>query len=426
MKIRKFDSIGETLYEETLPNGFRMFAVPKKGFRSNFAMISVKYGGAYRSFTLDGKDIETPAGVAHFLEHKLFDMPDGSDALTAFSETGASPNAATSNDTTVYHFDCTDGFADGLRLLAEFVTTPYFTPQTVQKEQGIIAQEIIMYDDLPAYAVYNRLMRMLYPGHPVSDQIAGTVDSIAEISDTTLYDCYHAFYRPNNMIFCAAGDFDPAEVFAAVESVVGKLPAGDIPTVQLPCGGDRLAQNYHEERMELSAPQFLIGCSFVPEKGAALQRQKLVASLALRTLLGTSGDFYTALYKESMLNRDYDYEVDYSAGTATVMVGGESPNPKYVLDALLKAVENVKSSGLDGDAFLRAKRASYGARLRGLEDFDSMCVALASSCFNGYCALDAFALLDGIEKDECERFICDNMTEEKLALSVLLPIEVKA
>lgn len=426
MKITKFDNIGETLYEKTLENGLRMFAVPKKGFRSNFAMIAVKYGGAYRSFTVGGEKIDTPAGVAHFLEHKLFDMPDGSDALSAFSENGASPNAGTSNDSTVYYFDCTDGFFENLKLLAEFVSTPHFTPQSVKKERGIIAQEIGMYDDRPDYAVYKNLLRMLYSNHPIRDQIAGTVESIAEISDKTLYDCYGAFYLPNNMIFCAAGDFDPEEVFATVEGVLGKLEAGEIPQPDFGEPDKRPNAMYHEEHMELSAPQFVAGCTFTPEKGAALQRQKIVASLALRTLLGTSGNFYNDLYSDGLLNRDYDFEVDYIADTATIIIGGESPNPKFVLESLDDTLEETEIWGLDPDDFERAKRASYGARLRGLEDFDSMCSSIAVAAFSGYCSFDAFKILESVTRKECEDFINRNMRYGELALSVISPIEVKS
>lgn len=426
MKITKFDSIGETLFEETLPNGLRMFAVPKKGFRSSFAMIAIRYGGAYRCFTLGGDRVETPAGVAHFLEHKLFDMPDGSDAITALSALGASPNAYTSNDTTVYHFDCTDNFFDNLRLLSEFVSTPYFTPATVAKEQGIIAQEIGMYDDRPDFDVYYGLMRMLYSKHPVRDRVAGTVESISEISDKTLYDCYNTFYRPNNMIFCAAGDFDPSEVFRAVESMLGKLSAAEIPQPDFGSVEAELpSERYREEYMELSAPQFSAGAAFTAEKGAALQRQKLVSSLALRTLFGTSGNFYNKLYSEGLLNRDYDYEADYSADTATFIIGGESPDPDGVIKELLETVDYVRENGLDPEAFERAKRASYGARLRGLEDFDSLCASIASSAFSGCCALDAFALLEDIRIDECEKFLCEVLTPERIALCVLLPNEVK-
>lgn len=426
MKIRRFDNIGETLYTDTLQNGLRILYVPKPDFRMNYAVIAVRYGAAYKRFMNDGKWQDTPAGVAHFLEHKMFDMPDGSDAITALSQNGASPNAYTAYDITAYHFDCTDNFSDNLRLLAELVSKPYFTPESVEKEQGIIAQEIGMFDDLPSYVVYNRLIRMLYPDHPIREQVAGTVGSIAEITDKTLYDCYNTFYSPGNIVLCAAGGIAPEEFFALAEKHLGSLPAKEIP--QADFGSVDLAaplENYHEERMALSAPQFLIGCAFSPApSGEALCRQKLVCALALRTFFGSSGDFYNSLYAEGLLNRDYDYEADYSAGTATIMLGGESSDPRHVLRELCARVEALRSEGLDRNAFERAKKASFGARLRSLEDFDSMCNALTEGAFSDYCSFDSFALLTEITAEECEKFILDTFAEDRLALSVLLPNEV--
>lgn len=177
--------------------------------------------------------------------------------------------------------------------------------------------------------------------------------------------------------------------------------------------------------MELSAPQFLIGCALdFPLSGKALQRRKTVGMLALRTLFGTSGDFYNKLYGEGLLNRDYDYEIDCTAGTATFMLGGESPDPKRVLKELCDALSEVKVKGLSPDAFERAKKASFGARLRGLEDFDNLCIALTESALSDYCSLDSFSLLSEITVGECEEFLIQNIDPDRLALSVLLPNEV--
>lgn len=426
MNIRKFDNIGETLYTDTLDNGLRVLYVRKPDFRMSYAVIAVKYGGAYRCFLIGDKWHDTPAGVAHFLEHKLFDMPDGSDALTALSENGASPNAFTSCGMTAYHFDCTESFEKNLKTLAGFVTTPYFTPDSVAKEQGIIAQEIGMFDDRPPFVVYNRLIRMLYAKHPIRDQVAGTVSSIAEITDKTLYECYNAFYRPSNMVLCAAGSIEPERFFFLAHELLNSLPDGEIPQPDFgETGVSAPLETYHEERMELSAPQFLIGCALdFPLSGKALQRRKIVGMLALRTLFGTSGDFYNRLYGEGLLNRDYDYEIDCTAGTATFMLGGESPDPKRVLKELCDALSEVKVKGLSPNAFERAKKASFGARLRGLEDFDNLCIALTESALSDYCSLDSFSLLSEITVGECEEFLIQNIDPDRLALSVLLPNEV--
>ena len=426
MNIRKFDNIGETLYTDTLDNGLRVLYVRKPDFRMSYAVIAVKYGGAYRRFLVGDKWHDTPAGVAHFLEHKLFDMPDGSDALTALSENGASPNAFTSCGMTAYHFDCTESFEKNLKTLAGFVTTPYFTPDSVAKEQGIIAQEIGMFDDRPPFVVYNRLIRMLYAKHPIRDQVAGTVSSIAEITDKTLYDCYNAFYRPSNMVLCAAGSIEPERFFFLAHELLNSLPDGEIPQPDFgETGVSAPLETYHEERMELSAPQFLIGCALdFPLSGKALQRRMIVGMLALRTLFGTSGDFYNRLYGEGLLNRDYDYEIDCTAGTATFMLGGESPDPKRVLKELCDALSEVKVKGLSPNAFERAKKASFGARLRGLEDFDNLCIALTESALSDYCSLDSFSLLSEITVGEREEFLIQNIDPDRLALSVLLPNEV--
>ena len=426
MNIRKFDNIGETLYTDTLDNGLRVLYVRKPDFRMSYAVIAVKYGDAYRRFLVGDKWHDTPAGVAHFLEHKLFDMPDGSDALTALSENGASPNAFTSCGMTAYHFDCTESFEANLKTLAGFVTTPHFTPDSVAKEQGIIAQEIGMFDDRPPFVVYNRLIRMLYAKHPIRDQVAGTVSSIAEITDKTLYDCYNAFYRPSNMVLCAAGSIEPERFFFLAHELLNSLPDGEIPQPDFgETGVSAPLETYHEERMELSAPQFLIGCALdFPLSGKALQRRKIVGMLALRTLFGTSGDFYNRLYGEGLLNRDYDYEIDCTAGTATFMLGGESLDPKRVLKELCDALSEVKVKGLSPNAFERAKKASFGARLRGLEDFDNLCIALTESALSDYCSLDSFSLLSEITVGECEEFLIQNIDPDRLALSVLLPNEV--
>ncbi len=395
MKHKNYSKIGENLYTAELRNGLRINVVTKPGFRLSYAVFATNYGGAHRRFFLNGRWHDTPAGVAHFLEHKMFDMPDGDNALSVLSANGAQPNAFTSSGMTAYYFDCTSGFEENLRMLLKFVSTPYFTGETVQKEQGIIGQEICMVEDNPGYVVYNRLMRMLYEHNPIRDQVAGSIESIAQISADTLYNCHKAFYSPSNMTLCVASDFSP-------EKIIGIA----------------------DEKMEVSAPQFLIGAKVAPAPdGDELLRQKIVAQLALRVLFGTSGSFYNRLYSEGLLNRDYDYEIDYTAGTATIILGGESSDPRRVLDEINQAIGSVKEKGLDKAAFEAAKRASFGSRLRGLEDFDSLCLALADGVFGGYCFLDCFDVLEGVGIEECEAFLTEFMAPDRLAMSVISPVK---
>lgn len=422
MEINKYPRIGETLYRGVLPNGLRINIVPKPGFGSYFAAFAADYGGAARRFELGGELIDTPAGVAHFLEHKMFDLPNGDNALSLLSANGADPNAFTSSGMTCYYFQCTENFEENLRMLLHFVSTPYFTEETVQKEQGIIAQEILMGEDSPDQTLYYNLLGLLYKHHPIRDKVAGTVESISRITAETLYHCHKAFYSPVNMTLCVAGDVDAERVAALAEEALpreqGALPKADFGEEEslLPTAAELW------EPMSVSAPIFMIGAKLRPApKGAAAMRQHLVAALAMRLLVGSSSPFYTGLYAKGLLSRDYDYETDFTAGTGTIILSGESAKPREVLEALLAAAEQTAREGVDPVRFERAKRASFGARLRGLEDFENICVSLAMAEFDGYCALDAIDALAAIEKAECEAFIRENITPERLALAVIQP-----
>lgn len=421
MHKTEYKNIGETLYACTLPNGLRVRVLPKPGFNSFYAVFATNYGGAHRAFTLDGQHIDTPAGVAHFLEHKMFDLPGGDNALNILTANGADPNAFTSSGMTAYYFECTENFEQNLRMLLHFVSTPYFTPETVQKEQGIIAQEIRMGEDNPGVVLYYDLLRMLYKSHPIRDRVAGTVESIAEITDKTLYDCHRAFYSGANMVLCIAGDVDPERMSAIAFE---ELPSAHTtaPTADLPDDGELPFEQYKRTEMPVSAPQFFIGAKLRPETdGEAALRQRLIAMLAMRLLCGYSSPFYARLYAEGLLNRDFDYEVDFTAGTATIIIGGESAEPERVRDELTAEVGRIVREGFAADAFERARRASLGARLRGLEDFDNVCLSIAEGVFDGYDALSSAAVLETVTKDECESFVREKLAAERLALAVIAP-----
>ena len=225
MDRREYPNIGETLYSAVLPNGLRLNVVPKAGFSTRYAAFAANYGGAHRRFRLDGDIIDSPAGVAHFLEHKMFDLPNGDNALNILSANGADPNAFTSSGMTCYYFSCTQGFEENLRMLLHFVSTPYFTAETVSKEQGIIGQEIRMGEDSPDSRVYYNLMESLYRCHPVRDRVAGSLESIARISHETLYACHRAFYAPSNMALCVEGDVDAEAIERIALEVLGSESA---------------------------------------------------------------------------------------------------------------------------------------------------------------------------------------------------------
>ena len=426
MNKREYPSIGETLYESTLPNGLRVAVIPKPGFTRSFAMFATDYGGADRRFQVKGEFIDTPAGVAHFLEHKMFDMPDGDNALSRISANGAQPNAFTSAGLTAYYFESTTGFYENLEMLLKFVSTPYFTDESVAKEQGIIAQEIRMGDDDPSYVIFEELMRCLYDHHPIRDSIAGTVESIAEITPETLYHCHSIFYHPSNMCLCVVGDVDPDKVeqtaLALLTPNPGEVPVRDYGAPE----GVEPAKRRFTRAMEVSAPQFIAGLKLeTAEKGDALLRQKLVGGLALSYLFGQSSAFYNRLYEKGLLNTDFSAGMDYAAGAMLMLAGGESRDPEAVLAEMCAEIRKAGEEGLDKALWSRVKKSAYGSRIRALSSFAGLCSSLADGAFGGYNCLDSFAVVESITEQEIVQFIRSQLAPERFAMSVITPLSGK-
>ena len=419
----EYPRIGESVYTEELENGLRLFVVPRPGFSNSYALFATRYGGADQRFCLDGEWKDSPAGVAHFLEHKMFDTPDGGNALALLSANGANPNAFTGSGMTAYYYSCTDGFFDNLRTLLNFVSVPYFTEESVAKEQGIIGQEISMGDDDADTALYYGLLGSLYERHPVRQEIAGTAESIAQITAQTLYDCHRAFYRPSNMVLCCVGDMDPQRVRDMAREI---LPPerGDAPRSDYGPAESLLPHRAGFERaMAVSAPQFLIGAKAAwPEKGEARLRVQLTARLALSYLVGESSPFFHRLYAGGLLRRDFSCELSAVADTATVIMGGESREPESVLNALRNEVSAVAEQEVDEQRLERCRRALYGGYLRSLANFSSVAVNLAECYFDGCDYYRLFEELGTITAAECAAFLRETLAEERLALSVVRPL----
>ena len=422
MRRTDYSAIGETLYEGKLTNGLPVFVVPKPGYRKSFACFVTNYGGADRRFTLNGEQKDTPAGVAHYLEHKMFDTPDGGNALMALDAAGANANAFTSASMTAYHFSCTQNFQENLRTLLSFVSVPYYTQESVDKERGIIAQELRMYEDDPDNAVDIALMRLLFAHSPLRDDVGGTVESIQQITPAVLYDCHKVFYHPSNMALCVVGDVDPEMVERTAAELLTPEPAPLPGRDYGPEEGLDPVDRRTERRMEVSAPLFLAGLKLGPDgRGPAAHRQKLTAGLALKCLYGRSSPAYLDLYGKGLLNSTFGCGADYAAGQGIVMFGGESKDPDAALEALLAAAEKVAAVGFDEALFDRQKKASYGSSLRALGDFRSLGVSLAESCFGGYQTLDGFGIINSITCADASAWVREHIRPERTALSVVLP-----
>ena len=423
MEKKLYERIGEEVLRATLPNGLPVYIVPKKGFSRKYALFATRYGGMDMRFEKDGQWLDTPAGIAHYLEHKMFDTEEGN-ALQELAKNGAEPNAFTSNAITCYYFDATEKFYESLEILLSFVSVPYFTDESVQKEQGIIAQEIGMIEDNPEWQVYKQLMQALYHTSPARTPVAGSVESISHITAQTLYDCHKAFYTPANMCLVVVGDVKPERIIASANQI---LPAKSGPLIRRDYGAEEeltAAEHFVSAAMEVSMPTFLVGFKCPPQHGGEQQhRFTAIGELACDVLMGESSPLYARLYAEGLINGSFGAAFDLLPGASYVYAGGDSKDPQAVAEAILAEAQRLVSQGMDGDYYRRVVNANFGAALKALNSFESIAVSMAEGCFQDYDPYRFPEVYDSITVEDVLDFLRQNMTRDHMALSVITPKE---
>ncbi len=423
MTVREYPRIGEKMYHEVLENGLNVFVAPKTDYAKSYAFFATNYGGMDMRFKLGGQWHDTPAGVAHFLEHKMFDTREGN-ALQDLASNGASPNAFTSSAITGYYFESTEKFEDNLRILLSFVSVPWFTKESVDKEQGIIGQEIRMIEDNPQWRVFMNLMSGLYANHPIRTGVAGTVESISHITADTLYACHKAFYSPANMVLCVAGNVEPERVCAIAREI---LSAGAREEVERDHGltePKEAARPMTEVAMEVSTPIFQIGCKGDPvPNGPETLRLQLLGELAAQALAGPSSPLYARLYEQGLVNNEFECGCELYPGCVFLYAGGESRDPKEVARQLKQEAQRLVREGIDEELWERLKKAAYGSRVRQLNSFENLCVGQAQNFFAGADALAFPEDFDSLSSQDARQLLADWVTEERTTLSVVRPRE---
>ena len=422
MTERTYPELDETVFQETLSCGLPLAVVPRQGFSKKQCYLAVDFGSVHRDFTLDGKEYHVPAGTAHYLEHKLFDMPGGRDVSAEFAALGASVNAFTSYDMTAYYFSCTENFTQCLRLLTEFVFTPYFTPESVEKERGIIDQEIGMNLDNPDSVIFDRLMEAMYQEHPIRIPILGTRESIREITPKVLETCHRAFYTPVNCCLCVVGDVDPGEVAETVRQVLGDALRSAGKKLPLPVEEMRCPASGTHSAMDIAMPTFCLGFKCAPAGlGEAAIRQEIAADLAAEALFGESSELYLQLYQEGLIDSSFGGGFDCADGCAMLLCSGDSENAEEVREAVLRQARTLIEQGIPEDYFLRMKRSALGRRIKALDSFDSTCFRL---CTYHFAHFDYFlfpAVYRDIQEAEVLDFLARAVTPDRCALSVIDP-----
>lgn len=416
-QIIKSDILGKSYVLSTHPSGLKIYLYPMKGFTTYYGMFGTKYGSIDNSFVDENnKTVNLPEGIAHFLEHKLFESEDG-DAFTKYAETGAYSNAYTSFDRTCYLFSCSNRFYDNLKILLNFVRSPYFTKETVEKEQGIIGQEIRMYDDQPSWQVLFNMLGAMYVNHPVKTDIAGTVESISEITHSLLYDCYNRFYSLSNMFIVLAGDFDPDEV---LDFIYKNLKVSDVQTLNRePVNEpDRINKSYTECNLDVAKPLFCIGFKENIKTVCTSSKHTVAMELFLKMLVGPASRLYKKFLDEELINEDFTPEYFTGRGIAIPMFEGESKNPERILELILEEVESIKENGIDLKLFNAVKKELYGSVIRRFDKAESICSSLADGAVLGYDLFEQIEAILSAEPDDIKE-ILPLFKKENSVLSVV-------
>ncbi len=428
-KLFQNEFLGEKYRVFEHRSGLSIYVFPKK-MTSTYAIFGTKYGSIHNRFCL-GTDTEpttVPDGIAHFLEHKLFTAEDGSDAFERFSEYGADANAYTSFNKTCYLFSCTEQFEDSLRELLSFVTHPYFTEESVRNEVGIISEEIRMYDDNPSDRCFYGMLEAMYHTHSIRRNICGSVESISQITPELLYRCYHTFYRLSNMALVVCGDVSDEVVLRIADEVLPTKPQNEVTVV---CCNENDAEpaevltSYSEQRMQVSKPIFNIGIKDTEIPCDGRERQKKDAAMAIldEMLFSRAGEIYNDLLDRDLISPALSYGYTISESSAYNSIAGEADNPKTVLSEIQKHLARIRQKGLSQEDFVRGKRVMYAEFVKSFDSTDN----IANNLFSFICEdaelLSYAEILEEITFEELSKLFETSFAEEKIALSVVLPLK---
>ena len=422
MNKTQYPKLGEEVFSTCLPCGLTVKVVPKPGFTRKLAYFVTDFGSIHTDFELEGKEYHVPAGVAHYLEHKLFELPDR-DVTAEFAALGANVNAFTSYDMTAYYFSCTNNFEENLRLLLEFVSTPWFPEESVLREQGIIDQEIGMYLDAPDSRVFDRLMENMYRKHPIRVPILGSQDSIRKITPEILELCHRAFYAPGNMILCVVGDVDPEKVEEIANEILGTENRPVAKKLRHWQEEMTCPEAYSSQKMEVSMPMFQLGfkCE-AGGRGEEAIRQEILGDLAAEALFGESSGLYLRLYEEGLIDSSFGGGFETVDGCAMITCGGDSDDPDAVADAIRQGGSQLLRDGIDGADFLRMKRSAMGRRIRDLDSFDSTCFRICAYHFADFDYFRFPSAYADVTAEEILDFLRRVITEDRSSLSVITPM----
>ncbi len=430
----RFEMIESTKLREkilfgTHESGLKIYIVPKKGFSKYYAIYGTEYGSIDTKLKVPGSDevINLPDGIAHFLEHKLFEEEDGQNAFDKFALTGANANAFTSFDMTAYLFSCTEDFYENLDILLEFVNHPYFTKENVDKEQGIIGQEIKMYEDDPSWRLFFNMLQGMYFNNPVKTDIAGTVESISRITPELLFKCTDAFYNPSNMFLVLVGDISEEKIVQCVNKAVSADRDRGRINREVVDEPKEVVKTKVVQKMSVSKPLFLIGFKekTVDIEGRKLLKKTVETQILTEILFGKSSDFFMKLYSEGLIDSSFGKDCEFEKKYGFSSITGESKDPDVVYERVMGYLENVKASGLSEEDIVRGKRVLLGKNLRIYNSVENIGNDFIRCFMNGINPFEYGDAVNSVTADDLMRRLNDHFDKNSAVLSVIEPLEEK-
>lgn len=424
MQVIENLKIKEKLYIEKLENGLTVMIIPKENTNKKYIMWGTNFGSIDNHFIISKtkQEITVPDGVAHFLEHKMFEQKSGINSLDTLSSIGVDANAYTTNDYTTYLYECNEHFYEALDEFMDYVQHPYFTDQNVEKEKGIIGQEIMMYDDYPEWAVYMNALKCMYKNNAITIDIAGSIDSIAKIDKDVLYKCYNTFYNPSNMIMGFCGDFEPEELIEEIKKrLIEKPNQGEIKRIYDP-KEEGIVSKIKKTQMEVSMPIFVIGIKDdTSNTKEEIVKKHLAIEILLNMIIGKSSRTYKKLYEEQLLISEPFVEYEFGDNFAHIAITGQSKNPELVLKEIQEEINNLKQNGLDEEHFNRIKNMLYGTAVKEFNNVSDIVRMFISDYFKGINSFDYLETYKQITKEYAKQILNDVFKEENTVISVVEP-----
>lgn len=423
MEVINCSLIKEKAYVDKLENGLKVIVIPKKDTNKKYIIWGTNFGSNDNRFIYPetGEEVIVPDGVAHFLEHKMFEQPNGTNSLDTLMALGLDANAYTTNDHTAYLFECSEDetFYKGLDEFMDYVQSPYYTDQNVEKEKGIIGQEIMMYDDDPGFQLYLDTLKCLYEKFPIRIDIAGSIETIAGIHPDILYKCYNTFYNPGNMVLVVSGNFEPDEI---KNEIISRLkPNKDIGKITriFEEEPEEIYKDYIEKTMSVSMPIFMVGIKDKVVSPEERVKRHMAIEVILGLVAGKSSELYKNLYENQHIFGEIDYEYEFSKNYAHVLISGQSNNPQLVKDMLITEFEKLKNKGIDKENFERVKRKIYGDFVTEFNDVASIGRMFLADSIKEVKTFDYVDKYNEITIEYAMNILKEVFNEDKVALSVV-------